>query len=364
VINRDPADGRGDYMMDEAMADLGSLLAVEAIEGAQAGERYRRTGYPGFNPDAYSALGYLKLAAAGFDTPLSKLPDSDLSFRLARSKGGRVWYQLSREIGAERFPAVIASVVRKHAFRPVTWTDFLKSIEIVAGRDLDWFYAQYFDRPGAPEWRLKPHRVNGGRVELTVEQTEPPFRARLPIELTTQAGAIQAQAIEVDGLRSSASLRAPAGVSAAALDPHFTWLRWTPDYREEAFALAGYTRARLAEGTPARLEILKDALAHVPTPDVYAARYQIEALIGTLLASQESWEESRVHLLAAIASPTTLPERLPLTYLRLATVAKALNDRPLLERAVAGAVAADAAVGNVTGAAEQARALLPQSPKD
>lgn len=87
VVTRDPSDGRGDYMMDEAMADLGSLLAVEAIEGAEAGERYRRTGYLGFNPETYSGLGYLKFAAAGLDVPLAELPDSDQSFgRVTQTK--------------------------------------------------------------------------------------------------------------------------------------------------------------------------------------------------------------------------------------------------------------------------------------
>jgi hypothetical protein len=162
-------------------------------------------------------------------------------------------------------------------------------------------------------------------------------------------------------LRTTAVLAVGASPGSATLDPKFTWLRWTPEYRDEAVALAGYTRGRLAEGNEAKLKILKAALAVVPTPDVYAVRYQLNALIGAVLASEESWTDARIHLEAAIASPKNLPDRLPLTYLRLATVAKALKDDELLRRAVTGAIAADAAIGNSSGAGEQARKLLAPS---
>ncbi|HEX8669471.1 MAG TPA: hypothetical protein VF727_13985 [Allosphingosinicella sp.] len=353
VITRDPADGRGDYMMDEALADLGSLLAVEAIEGEAAAERYRRTGYPGFNPDSYSALGYLKLAAAGLDHPLSALPDSDLSFRLARSKGGRVWYALYREIGSERFPAVAAAVMRAHAFRPVTWSRFLPTISRSAGRDLGWFYSDYFDLPGAPAWHAD--RAGAG-AKLVVSQPLPVFRGHIPVEIRRAGGAASVRIVDIRSAREE--LPVPEQVESIALDPRYTRLRWTPEYRAEAEALTAFTRARVAEGNEARLAILLPALAHVPAPDTYSVRYQLESFAGAILASERRWAEARDHLLAAVASPNPLPERLPLTWLRLATVAKELGDGALLRRAVAATVATDAAVGNVTGAGIQARELI------
>jgi hypothetical protein len=358
VISRDPSDGRGDYMLDEAMPDLGSLLAVQAIEGAGAAESYRRDGYPGFSPEFYSARGYLKLAAAGLDTPLSRLPDAELSMRLARSKGGRVWYALAEEIGPEKFPAVMSAVVRKHAFAPVTWTAFLESLSTAAGRDLSWFYSDYFDRKGAPQWLLEWAPGRPGHTEVIVRQSEPVYRATLPLELMGAAGQRTTYSLAVSGLSNSVSVGAPNAVQTATLDPRYTRLQWTPEYRAEAYALAGFTRARMAEGTQARLRILREALAQVRDPDTYAARYQIRAFMGSLLAAEKSWKEARLQLEAAVQDTRALPDRLPLTYVRLATVAKALGDDQLLHRAVAGAIAADAAVGNSTGAAEQARALL------
>lgn len=78
-------------MFDEGLAQFGSLLAVEAIEGVAAAERYRRTGYLGFNADLFSGLGYLKLSAAGLDYRLADLPDDELSYWVSYSKAGFVW---------------------------------------------------------------------------------------------------------------------------------------------------------------------------------------------------------------------------------------------------------------------------------
>ncbi|HEY0116168.1 MAG TPA: hypothetical protein VGB54_10635 [Allosphingosinicella sp.] len=356
VISRDPADGRGDYMMDEALADLGSLLAVEAIEGPAAGERYRRTGYPGFNPDSYSALGYLKLAAAGLDTPLSALPDSNLSMMLARSKGGRAWYALFHEIGAWHFPAVAREVVRRHAFRPVTWTAFLQSWNEAAGRDLSAFFADHFDRTGAPEWTIGWRGRGDGASEIVVEQPSPAYSGGVPVEIVTNDGRRYSWTVELSGPTSRTFFAAPSPIRSVTIDPRFTRLHWTPEYRGEAVAIAGYTRARMTEGNPARIAILQAALADAP--DAHAARYQVLAALGTLLAAEGKLAEARAALEAAIARPATLPERLPLTWLRLANVAKAMGDAALLRRAVEGAVAADAAVGNSTGAGEQARRLI------
>jgi aminopeptidase N len=55
---------RGRMMLDEAMAQFGSLRAVETIEGEESAERYRRTGYPGYI-EAQSGLGYLRVLASG-----------------------------------------------------------------------------------------------------------------------------------------------------------------------------------------------------------------------------------------------------------------------------------------------------------
>jgi hypothetical protein len=83
LVNREgPIGTDGYYMLDEGMAEFGFLLAAEAVEGPEAAERYRRIGYPGFEEDHFSVLGYVKLTGAGLDSPLEALPDGNLSSNL------------------------------------------------------------------------------------------------------------------------------------------------------------------------------------------------------------------------------------------------------------------------------------------
>src|SRR5712692_323424 len=126
----------GRWMLSESMAQYGSLRAVEILEGAAAAERYRRTGYPDYISDQ-NALGYFTLVAHGTDHRLSDLPpEGDLSRALSNSKGFIVWDMLSREIGRQQFSRILQSIIREHAYRRVTWNEFLRAIDAGAGRDL------------------------------------------------------------------------------------------------------------------------------------------------------------------------------------------------------------------------------------
>jgi hypothetical protein len=90
------AGPNGRMMLDEAMAQYGSLRVVETLEGLTAAERYRRTGYPGYVANQ-SGLGYLRVVAAGQDFPLSNIPEN-ASRALADGKGFQVWDLLSRTL--------------------------------------------------------------------------------------------------------------------------------------------------------------------------------------------------------------------------------------------------------------------------
>ena len=82
----------GDFLLDEGLAQYGSMIAVDRVLGAAAGAQYRRQGAPGFNESLYSALGYLQINAAGMDRPLLDLGDDGLSYWIAYSKATGDYY--------------------------------------------------------------------------------------------------------------------------------------------------------------------------------------------------------------------------------------------------------------------------------
>lgn len=222
---------RGSWMLDEAMAQYGSMRVVETIEGEDMAERYRRSGYPGYYPE-YSGVGYLKNVAAGRDRALSDLPSTGGSSRqISGSKGAFVLDLLSRTIRRENFRAILEKFTRQHAFKRVTWEEFLEAIELGAGRDMKWFYEQWFEKTGAPDWQITWEQ-DGETLRGLITQSPPYYRATLDVQ-AEGGGQKIARPVEVNGARTEFSLKANFSAQKVILDPHFLVLRWTPEYSAE-----------------------------------------------------------------------------------------------------------------------------------
>ncbi|MDQ3253369.1 MAG: hypothetical protein M3R15_05580 [Acidobacteriota bacterium] len=349
---------RGRLMLDEAMAQYGSLRAVETIEGTRVAERYRRTGYPGYI-DFHNADGYFMVEAGGFDHKLSDLPDGEVSRIIADSKGFLVFDMLARTIGRENYRRILRGIARRYAFGNLSWDEFLRLIETGAGRDLQWFYAQWFERAGAPEWNLE-WRQEGNTVRGIITQSLPFYRAAVEVSVEGDDSRNFVRSVELRDERTEFTLPVNFRARAATVDPRFLVLHRTPEYRALRSAMGAYLRSNIEREQgkfDAAEKLLRDALAQETTPDLYGARFTLELGLGQLLLSQNKFADAREHLEAAIASPSRRANVLPWAYFYLARVAKELNDVILLRRAVDGAITADDNVGGRTGVSRQARAL-------
>ena len=221
---------QGRWMMSEGMAQYGSLRAVEMLEGKSAAKRYRSTGYPDYISDQ-NARGYFTLIAKGTDHRLSDLPqDGDLSRALSNSKGFIVWDMLSREVGRRRFSQILQTFIRNNAYQRVEWNRFLRAIEDGAGRNLQWFYEQWFERTGAPDFQLT-WTQEGGRLRGTLTQLPPYYQARLEIEARDSQGHRLVRTVWGRGKKTSFSFPLSFRAESVTLDPNLLVLRWTPEYR-------------------------------------------------------------------------------------------------------------------------------------
>jgi hypothetical protein len=226
--------------LDETMAQFGSLQAVEALEGEQAAERYRRTGYPGYAA-LQCALGYLMLSAAGFDHPVADLPDDRISPELADGKGMFVVDMLSRLAGRPAFTGALRALIRQKAYDAVSWKDILDAAQSQTARDLHGFFAEWFQRPGAPTLSLHWTQA-GDNVSGYVSQTPPYYSASLDLELRSREGKILSQTLFVQGARTDFQFHTRLAAQDVLLDPHYRVLRWTPELHAEALALWPYWR--------------------------------------------------------------------------------------------------------------------------
>ncbi len=219
--------------MEEAMAEYGGLRVVEKLAGADAAELYRRTGFE-YDPN-YSALGYFKLVGAGIDQPLSNLQPKLEHRNLAYNKGFLVFDMLSRELGREKFQRILRSITRRYAFRQITWNELLQAIETDAGRNLQWFYDQWFKRAGAPEFQLT-WKQEAGSLRGVVTQTSPYYQATLEIEAKSKQGQRLIRTVKVSRDETTFSFPVNFRAESVTLDPHYLVLRWTPEYRKAANA--------------------------------------------------------------------------------------------------------------------------------
>ena len=350
-------------MLDEGMAQYGSLRAVERVEGEEAAERFRRTGYPGW-PE-YCAFTYLSRTVAEFDHQLADLPPENdfLSRRVCNSKGMLVWDMLSRTVGRKKFSRILQELTRQSAFQRVSWEEFLQTVNDGAGKDLQWFYAQWFGRIGAPAWQLS-WKLEGRTIRGTITQKPPYYRATIDVQAVGSKYEHIVRTVEIAGRQTEFTWRVDFGVKSVNLDPHFFTLHWTPEYRTEAIALLPYTKGdlKISQGQvdEAHKEF-KTGLDQMPVLDIYGLRFMLEYGLAAVFIEKAKMEEAKEHIQAALISPTRRGDTLPWVYVQLAKTAKKLNDQATLRWAVNAVTTADAAAGGRTGAIEEVRSLLQSS---
>jgi aminopeptidase N len=144
------------------------------------------------------------------------------------NKTAMVFVMLRETVGREAFDAGVREFWRANRFRVASWADLRRAFEGAAKRDLGWFFAQWIERAGAPSVRFVDARATqrgeAWRVTVTLGQSNPAYRLRVPLRLRTGQGE-STHAIDVEGERTVASFEAAASPTALFLDPDFELFR-------------------------------------------------------------------------------------------------------------------------------------------
>ena len=197
-------------------------------------------------------------------------------------------------------------------------------------------------------------------VSIIVTQNAPYYRATLELSVLGYSCRHISKSVRVSGPRTEISVDAPFLVRQVVLDPHFTVLHWTPEYRAEAETLARVTAAdfdRIEGRRDQARKLFEAVLATVPSPDRFGVLFSAEVGLARVFIAQQNWAEAKLHLERAISAPVRPEAELPWAYYRLATVAAKTNNQDLLSSATAGAVNSDAPLKFPTGAGVSALAL-------
>jgi aminopeptidase N len=146
--------------------------------------------------------------------------------QLVYQKAGWVLHMLRHEIGADRFWSGIRDYYRRYRDQNASTDDFRQVMEQASGKDLRWFFTQWFTRSGVPvvegRWRFEPARQ---RVALTLQQTQPaePYRLTPEIGIVGADGVTRVERVTLDSRENRFEFPASSKPSAVVIDPN-TWL--------------------------------------------------------------------------------------------------------------------------------------------
>jgi hypothetical protein len=229
---------------------------------------------------------------------------------LTGSKGAAVLNMLRYVIGDDKFFATLKAYTQQFAWKSASTEDFRKVAESVTGQDLGYFFIQWIESSGAPEFKLEwtIYRTQKGfRVMGKVSQDLDTFRMPVVLKIETE-GNPETQRVEVVGTSSEFSVDTFAKPKNVIIDPDNQVMRYGNDVRVAVAIRRGEEFMELSEFGEALQEYQKalttnrtSSLAHYRIAEVFflqnnyqsAANEFREALNGD---NQPKWTEVWAHI--------------------------------------------------------------------
>jgi aminopeptidase N len=243
----------------------------------------------------------------------SRLEDYSPEYWAATAgKGAAVLHMLRYNIGDDKFREGMKSFLATNAWKPVTTADFEKAMSAASGEKLDYFFLQWIESSGAPEFKLDYtvfRTAKGFRIMGKISQDLDTFRSPVELRIETE-GNPEDKRIDVSGTSTEFIVETFGKPKRITVDPNNHMLRYSNDMRVAVAIRRGEMFAEIGEFTDALKEYQKaldvnrnSSLAHYRVAEVFmlqnnyqsAANAFREALNGDL---EPKWTEvwSRINL--------------------------------------------------------------------
>jgi aminopeptidase N len=174
---------------------------------------------------------------------------------LTGSKGASVLAMLRYVMGDEKFFAALKNFTQQNTWKSVNTDDFRKACEAAMGQDLGYFFIQWIESSGAPEFHLeytvfRTETPKGFRVMGKIAQDMDTFRMPVQLKIETEGNPEQQQ-VEVMGTSSEFTVQTFGKPTKIVIDPNNKVLRYDSNIRvavairrgEQFFQLADFTGA-------------------------------------------------------------------------------------------------------------------------
>ena len=231
------------------------------------------------------AVKDMSVGALAYDTvPLSSASKLDLfstEFQsLATDKGAMILHMLRWVMGEDKYLKTMRQFATEFAGKSASMDDFRELAEKNYGEQLTWFFSQWLDSTGAPEFKLKytTYRLGsnkGFRVTGEISQDLDLFRMPIDLRIDTD-GKTEDKKIEVVGTNSPFAVETFGRPRRISIDPDHRVLTNSSDVklrssilRGQALQQQGDLAAALAEFNKA-LDLNKNSsLAHYRIAEVF-----------------------------------------------------------------------------------------------
>jgi hypothetical protein len=291
---------RNHLWITNGLARYAELLYQEHLNGAAAMENDVRDTY---------------IEALTVDNPpliqTGRLEDySPEYWALTAGKGAAVYNMLRTVIGDEKFLQLLKEFPNRFAGKSASTDDFRKTAEDVSGAGLQYFFIQWIESGGAPEFKMEYtifRTQKGFRIMGKVAQDLDTFRMPVELKIETE-GNPESQRVEVAGTSTEFVVETFGKPKHVVLDPGHKVLRYSNPVREAVAIRRGEQFVEISEFGEALKEYQRalevdrnNSLAHYRIGEVFflqnnyqsAANQFREVLNGSL---EPKWVEVWAHI--------------------------------------------------------------------
>jgi hypothetical protein len=273
---------KDDWWLNDGFARYSEAMYVENAAGGAGLEE---------------AVKDMSVGALAYDTvPLSSASKLDIfstEFQsLATDKGAMILHMLRWVLGEDKYNKTMREFAGEFAGKSATTDDFRTVAEKNYGEQLTWFFSQWSDSTGAPEFKVKytTYRIGGNfaKEAKTQQERSPGFRVtgeisqdldlfRMPVDLRIDTdGKTENKRVEVVGTTSPFSIETFGRPRRIAVDPDHHVLTNSSDVKLRASILRGQAMQQQGDLTGALLEFNKaldlnknSSLAHYRIAEVF-----------------------------------------------------------------------------------------------
>ncbi len=183
-----------------------------------------------------------------------QLDDQTPAYRsVVFNKGALVMYMLRQLMGEKDFDAFLKNYYQQNNGKNLTLDEFEAQVTKAAGRNMRFFFGQWVDSTGVPEFRSE-YRIlrtkDGFRVPGTVKQEMDTFEMPVDIILKTEAGN-EKQTVLLKGTSVDFDIVTKSKPSEVVVDPDYKIIKTSEELRQGVVVRRGIEHFREQEYTEA-----------------------------------------------------------------------------------------------------------------